>query len=113
MPDIHESFCQLPFDIRNVLVTQYGSSEKAIEYFTARFGTYAMEIMDSMAKQNSRLGPNDPIIGVNVATGKIHFNHLDEFYISPWDEYHPRPGGHMEVFKLLDIVENQSKNAGE
>jgi len=113
LSNLHESFSQLPIDVRDALARYYGSSEKVIEYFVARFETYATEVMDSLGKRNNKPGPNDPIIGVNVATGRIHFNHLDEFNNFPWDDYHPRPGGHMEALQMYKATNNEPGDTGE
>ncbi|OAT83716.1 hypothetical protein [Desulfotomaculum copahuensis] len=102
MANLREPFSSLPDEVRDALINYYGSPEKVMEYFSARFGTYAAEIMDSVGKRNNRLGPTDPIIGVNITTGKIHFDHIEEFYAFPWDDGHPRPGGHMEALKSLN-----------
>ncbi|SFH36390.1 hypothetical protein SAMN05660649_04910 [Desulfotomaculum arcticum] len=111
LSNLHESFSQLSIDVQDALVRYYGSPEKVIEYFVARFRTYATEVMDSIGKRNNKLGPNDPIIGVNVATGRIHFNYLDEFNNFPWDDYNPRPGSHMEALKLFKAINNENEDS--
>lgn len=112
MLNLQESFSLLPGNAKDALVNFYGSPEKVMEYFAARFGTYATEIMDSIHKRNSQLGPKDPIIGVNVASGKIHFDYIEEFYAFPWDNGHPRPGGHMEALKVLKATDDEYGDVG-
>jgi len=111
MSNLQESFSSLPGDVKEALINYYGSPEKVMEYFAARFGTYAAEIMDSVGKRNNKLGPTDPIIGVNITIGKIHFEDIEEFYAFPWDDGHPRPGGHVEALKMLKGADDEPVDA--
>ena len=99
MTNLKDVFHSLPDDAKGALVNYYGSPDKVVQYFAVRFGTYAAEVMCSVDRRNKKMKPYDPIIGVNIATGKIHFNHVQEFYTFPWDTCNCRPGGHMEAIK--------------
>jgi len=43
-----------------------------------RYHFYATDVITAIVKKKDNLGPVDPVIGVNVASGEIYFNHLAE-----------------------------------
>jgi len=83
--EIQDMINDLPTSVRerlNILGPQLA------EKLADRYGTAAPSILYKNCVERK---PRDPVIMVDIKTGNIVFDHLDEFYESPWSIDQPRP----------------------
>lgn len=82
---------ELPADIRKRLaILGAGLAEDLVN----RYGQTAPSIL---RKNCMELEPRDPVIQVDIKSGAVIFDHLDEFRNTPWGVSHPRAGSLVSV----------------
>lgn len=101
MLNLNDAFSTLPESTKEKLLQFYGSRDAVVKHFEERYGTYAIDVLlASNGKKEYVTGPFDPIVGVNVTTGKVHFNHINEYYNYPWSKSQPRADSHINALCL-------------